>query len=579
MTISISNLATNFWSKNHHAVLFTIVGGYVTGWPLASARYYLAYIFGLMLVWTLPINKLRQSLGWCALAICLLAKTYVGYLTPPILEAQTIPIAMYQGKLISQHSSISEKLTEVLHEHFASNIDLFAKNPKSQPPNASGSINTLEPILYDFNISPKYVDRSKIWALPVEVQQAFTEAPFILAIKITKANHGIIWRNNWQDEIFFEQKADNTLKSHRDDAPGMILKEHVGSTFFFPFIDSPKYKSVYIEFCPSAIYIPLLLLVAAILLVNFTQFSVRTFEQLICLSFAFITICTSDLRASWPNYNLAYASKYSLSNWVHHGIWDNNAGQSPLWYLINKLFYQISYFGYLLPILWYHTAAWALLRLLREFFQPYQVYIIWGILLASPWLAMQGIGLHVYNPWNIAYNSMMLAVPPFLIGLAGYCRNFKPYHGLAWVAASLCNPTISVGISILLLHKHLGRQRFIYLGLSLCLSIIANIHHLISMLALQTDLPTLVSLWKVAYQPFFLILGLIPNLCMSFSKTITLKRFARASLTMHSGFMISAIIPQEAYLACTLSAICSLIYLTSYYEYFIRQYQRITAKS
>ena len=625
--------------KYLHAIIFTIMGGYVTGWPLASARWYLAYLFGLVLIWTLPLNKRSQFWGYAVLAIGVLAKAYVGYITPGI-TVQTVPIAMYKGQLAQHHSSFSKELTKVVHANFAKDIDIFSKNPKALPPITTIAPKGDEPIpkrfqdlgrrssiedrsvqlvhedqrcdeqrtqslkgegyiLYDFRVGYNFIDRSKIWTLPVDVQKAFTTVPVALAIQVNQADHGIIWPSDWKNCVFFEQKSDQTIQTHKGSPNGVVLKDHIGSTLFFPLIDSPKPGWIYIALCPWAAYIPLLVLLAAILLVNFTHFSACTLEHLICLSFAFITICHNDLHPYWPFCSFPYDSLHSLSNWIHEGIWDSHAGQAPLWYLVNKLFYPISYFGYVLPMLCFWTSAGALLQLLREFFKPSQSYIIWGILLAGPWLARQGIGLHVFRPWHTVYSSLMLGAPLFLIGLRGYIRDFKQCHGIAWVAASLCNPAILAGVSGLLLHKHLGRQRFIYLVASLGLCTLGSFNHLFSADMLLSNPVTAFFLTKHyftsfeslgpildvcyfirnAYQPFFIIFGLIPNICMAFSKDISWKRFARACLIMHGGFIISANISQEAYLACTLSSVCSFIYLVPYYERFIYKHQQLTAKS
>jgi hypothetical protein len=136
-------------------------------------------------------------------------------------------------------------------------------------------------------------------------------------------------------------------------------------------------------------------------------------------------------------------------------------------------------------------------------------------------------------------------------------------HGLAWVAACLCNTVVLAGVSCLLLHKHLGRQRFIYLLLSLGLFGLANVNHLGNILSLPMPINGIISLVKIAYNPYFVIFGLIPNIYLTFSKNIDLRRFARAAIVMHGGFLASSSVPQEAYLACTLSVICGFVYAVS----------------
>ncbi len=564
----------DFLKKYNHSILFTGFGLYVVGLPLASARWYFTYLVGLVLVWTLPVNKRYQFFGYAVLVIGVFSKAYVNYISP-VINVKTIPIAMYNGDIIQQHEDFSNDLGKMLHEKFADQIDLLLKNPKAEKPEISKAYARIpaQCFLYDFKVSQRFMDSSYVWGLPVNVQNAFVSVPVVLSIKVEKADRGIIWISDWSDGVFFEQKEGEDIKLHTGNKDGVALKDHVGSTFFFPFIHSPKLNWIYIELAPLAVYIPLLLLLAAIFLVNIREISVKFLEHMICLGVSFVTICQidisfmrishNDMTSNWPNCSFPYNNLHSICNWIFGGIWDSNAGQAPLWFFVNKLFYSISCFGYLLPILCFWASAWCLLRILREFFKESHVYIIWGILLTAPWLGQRGMGLYAYHSWYILYDSLMLGMPLFLFGFLGYLRNFKVMHGLSWVAACLCNTVVFAGVSCLLLHRHLGRQRFIYLLLSLGLFSLANVSHLGNILSLPMTINEIISLVKIAYNPYFVIFGLIPNIYLAFSKNIDLKRFARAAIVMHGGFLVSSAVPQEAYLACTLSVICGFVYAVS----------------
>lgn len=575
------NASVGFLKKYNHSILFTVFGLCVAGLPLASARWYFTYLVGLVLVWALPVNKRYQLFGYTLLIIGVFSKAYVSYISP-VLNIKSIPIAMYNGAIIQQHEDFPNDLTKILHEKFADQIDIFLKDPKAEKPEISKAYSRIptQCFLYDFKVSQRFMDSSYVWGLPINVQSAFASVPVVFAVQVKKADLGVIWVSDWSEGIFFEQKEGEDIKLHTGNKEGIALKDHVGSTFFFPFFHSAKLNWIYIELAPLAVYIPLLLLFAAIFLVNVREISVKFLEHIICLSISFLTICQvdlsfirishNDMTGNWPNCNFPYNDLHSMANWIFGGIWDSNAGQSSLWFIINKLFYSISCFGYLLPILCFWASAWCLLRILREFFKEPHAYIIWGILLTTPWLGRKGMGLHTYHAWYILYDSLILGMPLFLFGFLGYLRNFKVMHGLAWVAACLCNQVVFAGVSCLLLHKHLGRQRFIYLVLTIGLFGLANMNHLKNILSMPININEITNLVRIAYNPYFVIFGLIPNIYFAFNKNIDLRRFARAAIVMHGGFLASSAVPQEAYLACTLSIICGFVCAVS----LIRKFQK-----
>ena len=109
---------TGFCKKYNYSILFTVFGLYVAGLPLASARWYLTYLIGLVLVWTLPSNKRYQFFGYAVLAIGVFSKAYVNYISP-VINVKTIPIAMYNGAIIQQHEDFPNDLGEMLHEKFS----------------------------------------------------------------------------------------------------------------------------------------------------------------------------------------------------------------------------------------------------------------------------------------------------------------------------------------------------------------------------------------------------------------------------------------------------------------------------
>lgn len=566
----MANYVIKLFQKYTHSILFSCLGLYITGWPLASARWYIAYLVGLVLVWTLPYNKKYQFLGYLTLVIGILAKAYVGYISP-IINVKVIPIAMYEDTMIQNCKDIPDELTKILHQKFAEELDLSLKTPKINKPiikEIQDYSLTRQPFLYDAMVNYGLLDHLHLWSLPFDIHRAFNySAPLLLAINVEKADRGKIWFGDWQDNVFFEYDSVKGIKTHINSQDGITLKECIGHTFFMPFIFSTTKPSwVYIELAPLAVYIPLLLLLAAILMADIKEINSTFSEHIICLTIAFITICLADI---WPKHIIPYANLHSIVNWIFKGTWDSQVGQASVWFVVNKLFYYTGNFGYLLPMLCFWASAWCMLQILKILLKEPYVYITWGIILTTPWLANKGMGLHIYHYWYMLYDSLMLGAPLFLFGLIGYMQKFKISHGFAWVAASLCNQVILAGVICLLIHKHLGRQRFIYLALTIALFVLVNINQLNALIVPMT-INQIINVVKMSYHPAFIAIGLIPNILLTFSDNIVFRRFARMALFMHGGFVASTIVYQEAYLACTLSLICGFIYV----EYLIEKFRK-----
>ncbi len=592
-------------SSNIHAIIFSISGTYVTGWPLASARWYMTYLIGLVLVWTLPKASKRNILiGYGALIFGVFAKSYFLHLTPTI-EMQTIPIAMYKEKLIQKHPYVSEKLEILLKTEFKKDIDIVEKNPKALNPGHFTIDKSFEPILYDFKILHNWMDKSKTWLIPSYVKATLGEMPFMMVLDIKSAKNGILWPN----ATVFEETPDKTIKTYsKMSHQGFVLKDHIGSKFFIPYVKNVKNSDniyvnqnwIYIELNSLSVYIPLILLIAALFLSNVSLFPDRAFktiEQIICISIAFITICIGDIDPYWDFCVAPVEKLASLANWIHNGIWSDLASESPLWYGLQKIIYPLGYFGYLMPILYFWVAAWAFLQLIRLFFTPRQSYIIWAILLATPWLARHGMGLHIYKPFYISYNSLMLGVPLFLIGLLGYLKKFSPHHSIAWIMAFFCSPVLAPGIFGLFLHKQIGKYRYAYIAI--CAGLYLFFNHS-SFLNVDKLIENPVTAWILSvakndishdyfqlmvtyliqsHTPFFIICSFIPTVFMAFSQNLEWKKLARVSLIMHGAFLFDGTSVQDAYLACTLSTLCATIILFPYYERLLFGYQKLAAKS
>lgn len=556
----MENYAIKLFQKYAHSIVFSIIGLFIAGWPLASARWYLTYLIGLVFVWTLPSNKKYQMFGYIVLIIGTAAKGYVEYISPKI-NTKIIPIAMYEGDFIQSNNEISANLKKCLSERFSEDIDLALQTTKITAPKITEMHDfghSKKPFLYDVTANSKLLDLANLWGLPPIVRNA---PSFILKITIEKSNKEKIWFHDWKNNTFFEEDQHHNIKTHVKPNSRIELKE--GHSFYLPFIAYPQPSWVYIELEPLAVYIPLLLLLAAFLLANVKDVNAKFLEHMTCFVIAFIVICLAD---NWPNYNESYINLYPIGNWIFDGAWGAQASQTPVWYIANQMFYYIGSFGYLFPILCFWASSWCILQILRELFSEDYVYIAWGIILTTPWLARNGMGLQAYHQWYVLYNSLMLGMPLFLFGMIGYMRTFNAMHGIAWIAASLCNVVILFGVTCLLIHKHLGRHRFIYLAITLILFALANIQHFNNFMH-PMKIADLLYTIKLGYKPIFIIMGLVPNTLLAFSKNLTHRRFARASLLMHGGFLASTLVYQEAYLACTLSWICGLIYA----EKFVRK--------
>ncbi len=171
----------SFLKKYNHSILFTSFGLYVAGLPLASARWYFTYMLGLVLVWTLPVNKRYQFFGYTLLLIGVFSKAYINYISP-VIDVRTIPIAMYNGAIIQHHEDFPSDLEKILHEKFADQIDILLKNPKAEKPEISKAYTRIpaQCFLYDFKVSQRFMDSSYVWCLPANVQSTFVSVPVVL---------------------------------------------------------------------------------------------------------------------------------------------------------------------------------------------------------------------------------------------------------------------------------------------------------------------------------------------------------------------------------------------------------------
>lgn len=617
------------------AAVFTFAGALITGWPLMSARWYMTYLIGLVLVWTLPLSKKYQVYGYAALVLGCIAKGYFLYLTP-FIEVESIPIPMYKGNFIQYHPNISGKFEELFLKEFDKDIDLFKRDPQIFEKNGKdfeGYIKdkkislkkqTFEPVVFDFKILQPWLDHSKTWMIPNEVRSTFGEMPMVLKLHIKKAHHGTLWPVG----TIFEEKPDGTIITHpKVYNLGFFCNHYVGTTFYVPYVKNVKDSNgnflnqnwVYIEVAAWSVYLPLILLVASLLLCDLSAFpnnATRTIEQLICLSFAFFTICISDIDPVWNDCSAAFENLFNLTHLIHNVSLKYLAYSSPLWYFLNKAVYPIAHFGYLFPILCFWIAAWGFLQLVRLFFTAQQSYIIWALLIATPWFARQGIGLHVYRPLYISYNSLILGMPLFLIGLLGYFRTFTLFHGVLWIMTCLCSPVTASAILALFLHKNTGKSRFWYMGIIGILLLACYIFEWsyamdykshgqgFGFLCDPLDQENVTSgplcnwifsipekgifniffykyfnFLTTAYKPFFILCALIPNLLLAYSKNALHKSIAWVALIMHGAFLFDGKSTHDVYLACTLSAVCATIYLFPYYERLLNGYRKLAANS
>ena len=586
----------NFFQPNWHAVTFTILGLLVTGLPLASSRLYMCYVMGLVLVWTIPpITCVVRKYLAGFMAICLLvAKGYYIYLQPK-LEVQVFPIATYNQQLVVSNSNVSESLLNNLTTRFKKYIEISEKLPGVKPEKFSNFNNAKQSINTDFLYSYKHLDLVDSWGAPSNISSLMS-IPVVLAMHVEKGGEAKLFAQT----NFYVKHTNGLIDSLAGDGKtSYALTSFEGKTLFFPFIDAQDSHWLYLSVWEYGVYIPFLLLIFACVICAWEKLktnAVKFIQHTTAMGISIFVVLLENLN---PLY-LGTASVAVKNNQFYQGLNDGFSSHSfieaPLWFLVNKIFKGIIDLSILLPLVCIYFTAFVFLQLLKKLFKEKMAYIVWAVLLTTPWFMFYNFGLHTFRFLLITHNPLMLGAPLFLFGVMGYLEKFNHQHGIAWLLASLCHPMLGSVVCVLLLHKHLPKQRYVYFAFCIGFYLFFAKDRLLTADNLSENpllnwfLMTLQSSYQKsstvnalnylnqAYSTLLFLFAVIPNLILAIKEDNNIWRlFARSVILMHAMWFFDGNCGEDLFLANTLSVLVALHFYQPFYKRYSVKYAKLAA--
>lgn len=585
----------NFLTINWHAVIFSVLGLFITGLPIASAKAYICYVIGMVLVWTVPAVtcSVRKYLAAFVAIILFVAKGYYLYLQPK-LEVQVFPILTYQNQLIVKNSAVSDALLDNLYKRFKKSIEVSEISPSIKPEKFSEFNYATQAITSELLYSYRYLDLVDAWGVPSNITSVMG-LPVILSMHVVKPGKAVVYA---QGNFYLNNSSGGIDSLIGDGKIAYDLNRFEGKTFFFPFINFQDSNWLHISVWEYGAYLPFLLLIFAFLLCAWESLQTSSQKFITHITAMGISI-TLILLENLNNLYMGSASVAIKNYEFYNGLFGEMLGHfadSPLWFVVNKFCKGIIDISMLLPLLCIYVASLTFLQVLKKLFTEKTAYIVWAILLATPWLMFYNFGLHTFRFLLITHNPLLLGMPLFLYGLCGYLDKFKNQHGVVWLLAALCHPMLGAVVCVLLLHKHLPKQRYIYLALCTCIYLFSVKNALfsdgnifdnpltqwlfISMKfgAKNTDTADLVNYLSRSYSILVVIFALIPNVIVAFfAKSTVWRLFARAVIVMHVMWFFDGTTSDDLFLASTLSVVAAIHFYQPFFERYSVKYAKLAA--
>jgi hypothetical protein len=585
----------NFLKVNWHAVIFSILGLFITGLPIASAKSYICYVIGMVLVWTIPAIScvFRKYLAAFLATILVVAKGYYIYLQPK-LEVQVFPILTYQNQLIVKNSLVSDALLDNLSKRFKKSTEVSEISPIAKPEKFSEFNYAVQPIILELLYSYRYLDLVDAWGTPSNIT-SLMGLPVVLSMHVVKPGKAVFYAQG----NFYLNNSNGGIDSLIGDGKiAYELERFEGKTFFFPFINAQDSNWLYIGVWEYGAYLPFVLLIFAFLLCAWESLqtsSQKFITHMTAIGISITVVLLENLNNLYMGSASVPVKNYEFYNGMFGGVSDH-FNFSPLWFVINKFFKGIIDISMLLPLLCIYFASLTFLQVLKKLFTEKTAYIVWAILLATPLLMFYNFGLHTFRFLLITHNPLLLGMPLFLYGLCGYLDKFKNQHGVVWLLASLCHPMLGVVVCALLFHKHLPKQRYIYLVLCACIYLFfvknilfdsGNIFDnpftkwlLITMKfgAKNTYSLDAINYLSRSYSVLLVIFALIPNVIVAlFAKSTVWRLFARAVIIMHIMWFFDGTTSDDLFLASTLSAVAAIHFYQQFFERYSVKYAKLAA--
>jgi hypothetical protein len=309
----------------------------------------------------------------------------------------------------------------------------------------------------------------------------------------------------------------------------------------------------------------------------------------------FVTLL-ENLNALYLGSSGIALKNYQFYSGMHDGLASHNFVEAPLWFLLNKFLKGVVDLSILLPLLCTYFAAIVFLKLLKKLFQEKMAYMVWAVLLATPWFMFYNFGFHTFRFLLVTHNPLLLGTSLFLFGFIGYLEKFDNQHGISWLLASLCHPMLGSVICVFLLHKHLRKYRYIYLALCTGLYLFFAKDRLLAtdnisdnpllaflLLTLKSGYhkayaTNAVSYLNQAYSILVVLFAIIPNVILALKeKTNIWKLFARGVLVMHAMWFFDGNSTEDLFLANTLSVVVALQFYQPFYQRYSVKYAKLAA--
>lgn len=586
----------NFLKQNWHAVIFTILGLLITALPLASSRLYMCYVMGLVLVWTIPpITCVVRKYLSGFMAICLLvAKGYYIYLQPK-LEVQVFPIATYNQQLVVSNSGVSESLLNNLVTRFKKYIEISEKLPGVKPDKFSNFNNSKQSINTDFMYSYKHIDLIDSWGVPSNISSLIS-IPVVLSIHVINGGKAHFFAQT----NFYVNNINGSIDSLSGDGKtSHELSKFEGKTLFFPFIDAQDSHWLYLSVWEYGVYIPFLLLIFACVICAWEKLktnAVKFIEHTTAMGISIFVALLETLNPLYLGTSSIAVKNYQFYSGLHDGFASHNFVEAPLWFLLHKALKGIIDLSILLPLVCIYLAAFVFLQLLKKLFEEKMAYVVWAVLLVTPWFMFYNFGLHTFRFLWITHNPLILGTPLFLFGLIGYLEKFKHQHGVAFLLAALCHPMLGSIICVLLLHKHLPKQRYVYLALCAGLYLFFAKDRLLSadnilenpilawfLMTLKAGHQKLyatnaINYLSQAYSILVVLFAVIPNAILGLKESNTTWRlFSRCVIAMHIMWFFDGNSSEDLFLANTLSVLVALRFYQPFYQRYSVKYAKLAA--
>src|SRR3989338_10092410 len=338
----------NFLNINWHAVIFSVVGLFITGLPIASAKSYICYVIGMVLVWTIPAvtYSFRKYLAAFVAIILLVAKGYYLYLQPK-LKVQVFPILTYQNQLIVKNSSVSDALLDNLSKRFKKTIEVSESSPTIKPEKFSEFNYATQTITSELLYSYRYLDLVDAWGAPSNVTSVMG-LPVVLSMHVVSPGKAVFYT---QGNFYLNNSSGGIDSLIGDGKIAYDLERFEGKTFFFPFINAQDSNWLYISVWEYGVYLPFLLLIFAFLLCAWN--SLQTVAQkfithITAMGISITVVLLENLNNLYMGSASIAVKNYAFYNGLFGGMSDHFM-RSPLWFMINKFCNGIIDISILLP--------------------------------------------------------------------------------------------------------------------------------------------------------------------------------------------------------------------------------------